>query len=271
MGNGSKMEFKELILGKMQYLKESRTGAEKDFIDAAQVNLKRALQNHRNMNPDAKGLPSYHPITGRKIYITGLTREPDKTAKADFQINYVHEDGSAASLHISHKKSPKASDYQGFGRIGYLPDSHPVKKKILSSMIEHGISPGNHGTLAYQLDRSNPEEELMIHKAMFGVNYDPESPKPYSKNNIHAVVGGRVHFSLAEDSGNDPYYKIGVQGAVLNRNNGQTQVPTGHFSVFIKSGGLGRKYSENSLAGLDARVGPDDQTPNAKVLNPREE
>lgn len=123
-------------------------------------------------------------VNGKIHHITGAEKVKG-TPKADFRLTDKHGD----HVYISHKDGKDVTDYQQFG--GALEHKHTAAFKALDHHIKHdnaGDMKNSKGTSAVRLDRSNKEDNQILHKAAFGADHGKE----HGINNVHAILQGKV-------------------------------------------------------------------------------
>jgi hypothetical protein len=128
------------------------------------------------------------------------------TPKADF---LLHDKGGN-HIYLSHKAGSSVRDFQQFGGTTEHAD-HPAVKKLVSHIKKKygGDGKSMPGTVATKLDRSNPEDENLLHKSAFGNNY---GSKKRGINNVHAIVQGEVSLQ----KGKHDHYEIKANNIYKN-------------------------------------------------------
>lgn len=115
------------------------------------------------------------------------------TPKADFKI--VDKNGN--HLYLSHKDGTTHKDFQQLGGVSHETAKNHYAVKALANHIKSKYENERlSGTVAKKLDRSNAEDNQLLHRAVFGHDY---GSKEHGINNVHGLVQG--HMNLVRHQG----------------------------------------------------------------------
>ena len=182
-------------------------------------------------------------IGGKVHHITKAEKVPG-TPTADFRLT----DKSGNHIYLSHKAGSSVKDFQQFSGTTQHAEHPAVQRLVKHIKSQHGGEGSKMGgTIATKLDRSNPEDNKLLHKAAFGVEHGSGR---HGINNVHAIVQGPVsltkhkqgHFEITanhvyENRGGKGSLPKHIEGMVsaryMNRrkNHGLNNVRTGVLPV----------------------------------------